>query len=122
MWARSHTSGDWSGENCRLSSLSESGASSASVRARARSSSDREAKLGKTAEDERRDHRSLPHRRGDALRRAVPHVPGGEEPDAARLERERIAVERPAVGRNAGREEILAGQDVAGGIGEDVLA
>ena len=39
MCARSQTSGDMSGETCRVSSSSENGASSAVVRARAASSS-----------------------------------------------------------------------------------
>ena len=103
MCARSQTSGDWSGENCRVSCSSVSGSSSASVRPRACSSasasSERDAELGKAPEDERRDHRPLPHGGGDAFRRAVADVARREEADAARLERERIALERPAVRR-----------------------
>src|SRR6266705_5683320 len=85
-------------------------------------SSDRDTELGETGKDERGDHRAFSNRGGHALRRAVADVACGEEPYAARLERERIAIERPAVGRVARCEEILAGQDVAGSIGEDVLA
>src|SRR5947208_2386803 len=126
MWARSQTSGDCSGEIWRVSCSSDNGSSRSSARPRARSrattSSDGDTELGEAGEDEGGDHRALSDRGGDTFRRAVPHVAGGKEPDAARLERERIAIERPAVGRIAGCEQILPGQDVAGGVGEDVLA
>src|SRR5207302_6106470 len=109
----------------RMSCSSESDSSRASVRARAcpraRSSSECDTELSQPAEDECGDHRPLSHRRGYALRRAVTHVARSEEPDAARLEGKRIAIERPAVGRLVVFQEILSGQDVAGGIGEDVL-
>src|SRR5262245_6879892 len=126
MWARSQTSGDWSGENWRASCSSPSGASIASVfsRACARASarSERDAELSKTVEDQRRDHPALPHGGGDALRRAVPHVARREEPDAAGLEGERIAIKRPALLAGAGGEHVPAGEDVAGRVGEHVLA
>src|SRR5882724_9801482 len=126
MCARSQTSGDWSGEIWRVSCSSESGSSRSSVRRRARSrattSSDGDTELGEAGEDERGDHRAFSNRDGHALRRALADVARGEEPYAARLERQRIAIERPAVGRVARSEEVLSGQDVAGGIGEDVLA
>src|SRR4051812_47746452 len=114
MWARSQTSGDWSGEIWRVSCSSESGASRFSVRRRARSraptSSDGDTELGQAGKDERGDHRAFSNR-GHAPSRAVADVACGEEPDAARLERERIAIERPALGRGAGCEEVLSGQD-----------
>src|SRR6266545_1322488 len=116
MWARSQTSGDWSGEIWRVSCSSESGSSRPSVRrrawSRATTSSDGDTELGEAGEDERGDHRAFSDRRGHTLRRAVADVACGEEPDAARLERERIAIERPALGRVAGCEEVLPGQDV----------
>src|SRR6266542_5627750 len=124
MWARSQTSSDWSGEIWRVSCSSESGANRSSVRRRARSratSSDGDTELGEAGEDERGDHRAFSNRGGHTLRRAVTDIACGEEPHAAGLERERIASERPAV-RRARCEEILSSQDVAGGIGEDVLA
>jgi hypothetical protein len=85
-------------------------------------SSDRDTELREAGEDERGDHGAFSNRGGHALRRAVADVTCGEEPYAARLERQRIAIECPAFRRVAGCEEILSGQDVAGGIGEDVLA
>src|SRR5512132_635357 len=116
MWARSQTSGDWSGETWRVSCSSESGFSSASVRRRACSSaaarSVGDTELGEAAEDERSDHRSFTDRGGDALGRAVADVACSEEPDAARLERKRIAIERPAIGCVAVCKQILSGQDV----------
>src|SRR6266542_7173185 len=85
-------------------------------------SSDGDTELGEAGEDERGDHRAFSNRGGHTLRRAVADVACGEEPDAARLQREWIAIQRPAVGRVARCEEILSSEDVAGGIGEDVLA
>src|SRR6266550_5616545 len=85
-------------------------------------SSDRDTELREAGEDERGDHGAFSNRGSHALRRAVADVACSEEPDAARLERERIAIERPAVGRVARCKEILSGQDVADGIGEDVGA
>src|SRR2546423_4221421 len=126
MWARSQTSGDCSGEIWRVSCSSDSGSSKSSVRPRARARaptrSDGDTELGETGEDERRDHRAFSDRGGHTFRRAVADVARGEQADAARLERQRITVERPALARTAVGEEILSGQDVAGGIGEDVLA
>src|SRR6185295_11564773 len=109
MCARSQTSGDCSGETWRVSCSSESGASSASVRRRACSSaaasSVGDTELGEAAEDERGDHGSFTYRGGDALGRAVADVAGGEDPDTTRLERERIAIERPTFRRVAVREQ-----------------
>jgi hypothetical protein len=59
---------------------------------RASASSDHDTKLSETAEDERRDHRTLADRRGNALRRAMPHIAGGKQADTAGLQRERIAI------------------------------
>src|SRR5580765_1793595 len=117
MCARSQTSGDCSGEIWRVSCSSDSGSSRFSVRCRACSrattSSDGDTELGKTDEDERRDHRSLTDRSCDTLRRAVPNVTCGEETHAARLEREWITIERPAVRQAVVLEQILSGQNVA---------
>src|SRR5205085_858345 len=126
MWARSQTSGDWSGETCRVSSSSESGSSNSSVRrrawSRAAASSDGDTELGEAAEDERRDHRAFADRGSDALRRAVSHVARGEEADTARLQRKRVTVQRPAVGSCAVGDEVLSGEDVTRVVREDVLA
>src|SRR5436190_11917228 len=126
MWARSQTSGDCSGETWRVSCSSSSDSSTPSVRLRAcsrtASSSVGDAKLGKAAEDERGDHRPLPDGRCDALRGAVPDVTGGKEPDAARLEWQRVALERPAVGEATVLRHVLPGQDVAALVRQYVLA
>ena len=76
-------------------------------------SSDGDTELGKTGEDERRDHRAFPDRGCDTLRRAVPNVTCGEETHAACLEREWITIERPAVKQAVILEQILSGQNVA---------
>src|SRR3954470_25017897 len=83
---------------------------------------ERDTELGQAGEDEGGDHRALSHRGGHTLRRAVADVPCGEQAYAARLERERVAVERPALGPVAVCKEVLSGEDVAGAVGEDVLA
>src|SRR5438874_5907001 len=126
MWARSQTSGDCSGETWRVSCSSSSGSSRPSVRLRAcsriASSSVGDTELGKAAEDERGDHRPLADGCCDALRRAVPDVTGGKEPDAGGLKRQRVALERPAVGEATVLGDVLPGQDVAPRIREHVLA
>src|SRR5436190_6959540 len=114
MWARSQTSGDCNSETCAVSCSSESGSSSAMVRARACSSaatsSEGDTELGQPAEDQRGDHRSLADRGRDALRGAVADVAGGKEPDAARLEGHRSALERPTLRRAAVDDQVLAGE------------
>src|SRR4029077_3674026 len=94
----------------------------------------------KTAEDQRGDHRPLADGGGDAFggslaniagrekadsarlsRGGVRHA-GGEKPDWARRERERITLERPAVRRFPVRQQVLAGEDVAPVIRKDVLS
>src|SRR6478752_3228197 len=126
MWARSQTSGDWSGETWRVSSSSSNGPSRASVRERACSrtsaSSVGDTELGKAAEDERGDHRPLPDGRCDALGRPVAHVPGGEEPDPARLECKRVALERPAVRQAGLAPQVGPGEDEAAVVRDHVLA
>src|SRR6186997_241742 len=123
MWARSQTSGDWSGEYCAVSCSSVRPARSASVRSRARTSSVGDTELCEPLEGERGNHRPLPDGGADTLDRAVADVARREKPDPARLERERVAVEFPALPREPlVRFELLPGQDVAVAVGEDVLS
>src|SRR6188508_3680782 len=126
MWARSQTSGDCKGETWPVSCWSSNGSSKASVRLRAcsrtASSSVGDTELGKAAEDERCDHRPLADGRGDAFRRAVPHVAGGEKPDAAGFEGQRIALERPALRQARLASQVRPGEDVAPIVRDHVLA
>ena len=68
---------------------------------------------------ERDGHRAIAYGAGDAFCRPVADVAGGEEARDARLERERIARERPAGRPFAAVEQIRPRQDVARGVGAD---
>src|ERR671933_703252 len=87
-----------------------------------RQASDGGTELRKAVEQERGDHGSLPDRGRNALRRPVPDVARREQAHAAGLEWKRITIERPALRAAAVDNEVLAGEDVAGGVGQDVLA
>lgn len=67
--------------------------------------------------DERYGHRALADRAGHPLGRAAAYVSRGEEPRHARLQRERVAVERPIVGPSAVVQQVRAREDVAGAVG-----
>jgi hypothetical protein len=59
-------------------------------------------------------HRALADGPGDALGRAVADVARGEQAGDARLEGERVAVERPVLGALAALEQVGAGEALAG--------
>ena len=68
---------------------------------------------------ERDGHRALADSSGDPFGRPVADVAGGEEAGNARLERERVAGERPAGRPLAAIEQIRPSEDVARGICAD---
>src|SRR5947209_4996333 len=75
------------------------------------------------AEGERGRHRALADGGRDPLRRSMADVARREETGPARLERERVAVERPAPGPLAAAEEQVGpGEDEACRVGLDALA
>src|SRR3989442_11681913 len=77
------------GAACRHAVSSRFGLTLASAVARSRApSSDGDTEFGEAREDERGDHRAFADRGGHPLRRAVANVACGEEPYAARFERE----------------------------------
>ena len=58
-------------------------------------------------------HRAVPHRAGHALDRAGAHVAGREHAGHARLERERVALQRPGLRQRAADPQVRAGEDEA---------
>ena len=72
--------------------------------------------LLKPAVGERDRHRALADRGRHALRRATSHIARCEQARQARLEGERVALERPARGTAALVEQVGAGEDEAGAI------
>src|SRR6266487_2326060 len=78
--------------------------------------------LSEAPKNERGGHRALADRASDPLRGAMAHIARREQPRAARLQRERIALQRPALRQLVLVHEVAPGDDVALLAGEDVLA